>query len=147
MKIRITSNIIDQLYGYFDSDYEVGGALFGSRNKQTIEVMAVSMKYGTDTTITFDKNDLRLFYPPNDMELLGTWHTHPFQNTPIPSVIDYAQWSIWDKKFIHLILARRTGIFFGYKKFKKPYFRPLKINLDSACVHSIQAEISIRNLL
>lgn len=126
MRIRITNETIDQLYGYFDSAEEVGGALFGIKKNQTIEIIAVSMKYGTETSITFDRNDLRLFYPPDGMELLGTWHTHPFQITPSPSFVDYNQWSIWDNKYIHLILARRSGIFYGYKKFKSTYFRPIR---------------------
>lgn len=107
--MNIDEDIILKFKKYFNATNEVGGALFGNKHYFGcyIKVEAVSLKYGEKTQISFDSNDTRLFYPPSNMELIGTWHSHPFESNPIPSQLDRAQWSIWPNDLAHVIVGRQ----------------------------------------
>ncbi|EAE6208693.1 Mov34/MPN/PAD-1 family protein [Listeria innocua] len=104
-EFELESNVLDSFIDYSQYPNEVGGALFGIRNKRTYKIMVISIKQGERFRITFDEQDTRLFFPPENLILLGTWHTHPFQKIPDPSIIDYYQWKRWRRDLIHIILG------------------------------------------
>ena len=106
MKVNIRETLLEQLIGYYTSENEAGGAVFGkSLSSRQCYVEALSVKQGEINSISFDGNDLRLFHPPQGMSLIGTWHTHLHQKWPKPSLIDYYQWSQWSKELVHIIVC------------------------------------------
>ncbi len=110
LKIEISSSVEQSLYRYIKFPNEVGGGLFGIKEEKCIQIKAISMKQGEEARITFYDTDSRLFSPPEGLILLGTWHSHPFQDNPIPSIIDLTQWKIWQSEFLHLIIGERRLI-------------------------------------
>lgn len=104
-KIELDKSVFESFTDYRLYPNEVGGALFGTRNRGTYKIIAISIKQGEQFRISFNEHDSRLFFPPENLILLGTWHTHPFQEVPTPSIIDYAQWRNWGRKLVHIILG------------------------------------------
>lgn len=102
-KLKISEDFKKLLILHFKSNYEVGGIIFAKRKRFYTMLDTLSFKKGTALSISFDDEDFALFTKPEGDFILGTWHTHPFQNEIEPSVIDIKQWNKWNKRLIHLI--------------------------------------------
>lgn len=102
-RIKLSKTLIKLLKIYFNKDYEVGGILFAHRKGLRIVIDTLSFKKGNPFSIDFDDKDVSLFEVPTKHVIIGTWHTHPFQQEVSPSSIDLEQWDKWKKRYIHLI--------------------------------------------
>ena len=69
----------------------------------SIYLETLSFKKGFPISISFNEEDIQLFEVPKGNIIMGTWHTHPFQEKVQASNIDFYQWKKWNKKYIHLI--------------------------------------------
>lgn len=102
-KININKDFIDLLKIHFNNDYEVGGVIFAYKKRFKIVIDTLSFKKGNRMHIDFTSDDVALFEVPPKHYIVGTWHTHPFQNKIAASNIDLAQWKKWNRKYLHLI--------------------------------------------
>lgn len=102
-KIKISNNFKTMLKIYFNNKYEVGGIIFAKKDLFNIYLETLSFKKGFPISINFCSEDIQLFETPKKHIIIGTWHTHPFQEKVQPSSIDLKQWKKWKKGFIHLI--------------------------------------------
>lgn len=101
--IRISNNFKKMLKIHFNNDYEVGGVIFAKKNIYSVYLETLSFKRGFPMSISFNEEDIQLFDVPRGQVIIGTWHTHPFQESVQASSIDFKQWRKWNKKYIHLI--------------------------------------------
>lgn len=102
-KLKTGKDFKKLLILHFKPNYEVGGIIFAKRKGFYTILDTLSFKKGNELSINFDNEDFVLFIKPKGDFVLGTWHTHPFQNEIEPSVIDINQWNKWNKRLIHLI--------------------------------------------
>lgn len=102
-RIRISDDFEKMLKIHFNNDYEVGGVIFAKRDLFNIYLETLSFKKGFPISISFNEEDIQLFEVPKGNIIMGTWHTHPFQEKVQASNIDFYQWKKWNKKYIHLI--------------------------------------------
>lgn len=102
-KINISKDFIDLLKIHFNNDYEVGGVIFAYKKGFKNIIDTLSFKKGEKMHIDFNDDDNSLFEVPPKHFIVGTWHTHPFQNKITASNIDLLQWKKWNKKYLHLI--------------------------------------------
>lgn len=116
----LTFEILDEVRElikiYSSFDHEVGGILFGKKDGRYTKIQALSFKHGEKYRIDFTDKDNRMFSPPKDMIILGTWHTHPFQKEPFASSIDIAQWKKWNKDYIHMVVGEKYNKIYKVKK-------------------------------
>lgn len=102
-KIKISDNFKKMLKIHFNNDYEVGGVIFAKKDIFNIYLETLSFKKGFPISISFNDRDIQLFETPKKHIIIGTWHTHPFQENVQPSSIDLKQWRQWRKGLIHLV--------------------------------------------
>jgi len=112
-KMEIGRDTINQISSLVSKSNEVGGAIFGIESNGLLLCEAISFKVGGNREVRFDEDDIQLFYPPNGLRLLGSWHTHPNCSVVVPSSIDYCQWSKWNAEYIHLIAIRSKVVIFN----------------------------------
>lgn len=102
-RIRISDDFEKMLNIHFNNNYEVGGVIFAKRDLFNIYLETLSFKKGFPISISFNEEDIQLFEVPKGNIIMGTWHTHPFQENVQPSNIDLKQWREWRKELIHLV--------------------------------------------
>lgn len=102
-RIKLSQDFKSLLKIHFKNQYEVGGVIFAKKHTFFTTLETLSFKKGAPLSITFNEEDGILFQTPKGNTIVGTWHTHPFQNEIQPSNIDLKQWKKWKKEFIHLI--------------------------------------------
>lgn len=102
-RIKLSQDFKSLLKIHFKNQYEVGGVIFAKKHTFFTTLETLSFKKGAPLSITFNEEDEVLFQTPKGNTIVGTWHTHPFQNEIQPSNIDLKQWKKWKKEFIHLI--------------------------------------------
>ncbi len=90
--------VYDLLALYSKENTEMGGMLF-LNNK---EIIGISCIRGKKYSISFLTDNPSLFIGPRNGIIVGTWHSHPGDNSP--SITDLDQWEKWGKKYIHIII-------------------------------------------
>ncbi len=113
-QINVTQEVFELLRLYYNDSYEVGGIIFGQKSKNSVIIKSISIKKGTSSKINFTIYDNNIFIPPDDMEIIGTWHSHPRDLIPLPSPTDLWQWSNWNKEYIHIIITSHTYSIFNH---------------------------------
>lgn len=113
--IEIDYEVIQLLKHVRDYPCEAGGVIFGLKTISDIRLKTLSYKKGDLLSVTFKKNDYQIFYEPDYMEILGTWHFHPGNISSNPSFIDKAQYFMWGRKYIHIICNNLGYKIFDYR--------------------------------
>lgn len=139
-KIEIETKVLESMISYRqinNDDTEAGGVLIGRVNKGTgniiIEYLTSPFTEDKRTRYSYHRTDKRhiesfnrIFSESNGIyAYLGEWHTHP-EDYPNYSCIDLRNWKsiakklgIKDKKYIHIIIGRKSIGVWSYSDLSK----------------------------
>lgn len=98
-------NFLKILSSLKDFKHEVGGLIYGSKDEIKLYIKTLTVKHGDINFLKIDHKDINLYFIPQDMQFLGTWHSHPVNGPPTPSNMDIVFWNSLDKSLIHAIVS------------------------------------------